>query len=76
MRRFTPEIQRTILRSLDTEQYEYGRHSDIDDARTFVEELAAYWPSLENCPEGKDIFEGRYPVTGKPVDDNASGVVT
>lgn len=75
MRRFTPEIRRTLRQALVTMREEYGRHSDIDDARAWLEELAAYWPTLEGVEEGVDRF-AQYPVTGKPVDDNASGVVT
>jgi hypothetical protein len=65
MKPLTTTIRHTLLRCLATEEYEYGRHSDIDDAREFIQELARFWPSLEQVPEGVDRFS-HLPVTGAP----------
>lgn len=34
-----PHVKRVILRSLKTEEEEYGRRSDIDDARAWVKAM-------------------------------------
>jgi hypothetical protein len=45
----TPVIKYMILRALDTEQYEYGKRSDLDDARRFVESLWQ-WQQAQKQP--------------------------
>lgn len=59
-------IRNTLLRCIDTEVYEFGRHSDLDEARAFVLELERLWPGMPDLPDGKDMF-AEHPVSGTPV---------
>lgn len=59
-------VKRTLLRALDTEREEYGRHSDLDDARNWIKQFEAAWPSLADLPDGADIYQGMHPVAGEP----------
>lgn len=62
----TPRIKATLLRAIDTEQFEFGRHSDLDEAKEFIRALAAYWPTLDGVPEGIDRFS-QWPVSGETI---------
>ena len=59
--KFTKDIHRTLVDALKTEIEEWGESAETVNARLWLEEV---WPSLENCPDGVDIFAGRYEVTG------------
>lgn len=69
-----PRIRQTLLRCIETEEFEFGRHSDLDEARGFLRDLERQWPSLESVPAGEDIFKDKYPVTGAPVDNKQSAL--
>jgi hypothetical protein len=60
------KIKHTILRCIETEAYEFGQHSDLDDVRAWLADLERYWPTLNGVEDGRDIFEGKYPITGVP----------
>ncbi len=49
----TPHVKRTILRALNTEAYEMGKHSDIDDARLFVEALWQWQRSADSWQQAQ-----------------------
>jgi hypothetical protein len=60
-----PAVKRTILRCIENEEYDWGKHSDLNEARQWLAELERQWPTLACVPNGKDIFAGEYPVSGE-----------
>jgi hypothetical protein len=59
-----PAVKRTILRCIENEEYDWGKHSDLNEARQWLAELERQWPAMPNLEGGVDRF-AQHPVSGE-----------
>jgi hypothetical protein len=60
------EVYQELHSGLDELDDSYGKTAEAANAREWLNDLARHWPNLIGVPDGRDIFEGKYPITGVP----------
>jgi hypothetical protein len=48
------DVYRTLTDALKTEEEEWGVNAETANARQWLKDLADFWPSLVDVPEGVD----------------------
>lgn len=62
---YTLAIHQELMSGLDELDDAYGKTAESVNARLWLKEFLAFWPTLEGMADGVDRF-AEHPVTGAP----------